>query len=426
VLEIVEGIVERGVAQRTECCPVLGIENSGTLRWVSIGVKLLLFSGLALALLAALAWRVRLAFVENRRANERSSRLLLDAMGEFVEASRASSDAVRVALDRVLREFDSSIDSVFVFEPLGDELVCAYASGSRAEHFRDVRLRRDDLRTIVAKAALDRCRARAPAGAGAIVPTDRAALAVPLHDGDELRAIVYASSSNANALTDVDALVGAAERAAIPYAIALEREADRADATYDGLTGLLTPRAFRKTLHQEVANIGGVHLRVLSLWFVDTDRFKTINDELGHRAGDTVLVAMASLLRAHLVPDMDLGARNGGDEFCALIRATTKTAAIERAAAFCDAVRVHDFGIPLAVTASIGVATYPYDAASSAALLEAADAAMYHSKRNGRDRVSFLVEPGVYAALNASATRIPPAGSRSQGQWPSDAGGSVT
>ena len=87
----------------------------------------------------------------------------------------------------------------------------------------------------------------------------------------------------------------------------------------------------------------------------------------------------------------------GGDEFCAVLRNVHKVAAIERAQRFCAGVRACRFGVDVAITASIGVAAYPYDAAEAGELLEAADAAMYHSKREGRDRVSFAVRRDAFA-----------------------------
>jgi len=60
-------------------------------------------------------------------------------------------------------------------------------------------------------------------------------------------------------------------------------------------------------------------------------------------------------------------------------------------------VRRHDFGIPMQITASVGVASFPYDARDANELLEVADAAMYHSKRSGRDRVSFAVNGAAFA-----------------------------
>ncbi|MHB8148234.1 MAG: GGDEF domain-containing protein, partial [Vulcanimicrobiaceae bacterium] len=176
------------------------------------------------------------------------------------------------------------------------------------------------------------------------------------------------------------------------YVLACEREADRADATYDSLTGLLTPRAFRNRLHVELSDTPTRPGMTASLWFIDTDHFKHVNDGFGHAAGDVVLQGMADVLRAHTIVDLDIAGRNGGDEFCALIRESQKTVAIERAHALCIAIREREFGIPVKITASIGVATFPRDARTSNDLLELADAAMYHSKRQGRDRVSFALD----------------------------------
>ncbi|HTX59239.1 MAG TPA: GGDEF domain-containing protein [Verrucomicrobiae bacterium] len=352
---------------------------------LSSSLLVLLGCGLCLAVAKSAAAERRLrAYQARRHLLERSARAL-------VEASRRSSDAVLAALDANLRELDGALDVVMVFTPGGEELACVHASGPRAEHFRRLCFRRDDGERLPARAAAAGCRIALSNGERALLPTDRAAVAVPLLDAGALKAVVYASSADAGALRDCDAVVRAVADAAAPLAIALEREADRLDATYDGLTGVLTPRAFRRRLHEEIASLRS---GTLSLWFVDTDHFKRVNDEFGHRAGDGVLVAMASLLRAHAVDGVDLVARNGGDEFCALLRGATKSAAIERAARFCEAVRAYDFGLPLRVTASVGVAAFPYDAAASSDLLEAADAAMYHSKREGRDRVAFVVERG--------------------------------
>jgi diguanylate cyclase (GGDEF)-like protein len=363
-------------------------------------VAVVLGSVLACALLggaalhrAALARRVRTRTAVPELAVAGAMRALLDA-------TRTSSEAVLAALDRNVRSLDGGIDTAMIFAASGGELRCVYASGARAEHFRRCSLRRDDLRQLPAYAAQAGCRAAAPHDARGSLPTDRAALAVPMLDARGLLAVAYVSSSDPRAAIRADAIALAVDCAAMPYALALEREADRADATYDGLTGVLTPRAFRRYLHEELAKASAPGGTIASLWFVDTDRFKSVNDRFGHPAGDAVLQTMAALLEASLVPDLDAAARNGGDEFCALIRSVGKSAAVERARAFCETVRSHDFGIPIRVTASVGVATFPFDAASSSELLEVADAAMYHSKREGRDRVSFAVERGRYAVFD--------------------------
>lgn len=360
------------------------------LGWLVVSVSVL-------ALLGCSVWCARRAARASEKERRESERLrrLLQSVQRLVAASRHSSASVLAVLDRGIREAGPQIDSVLIFVPSVGEFVCAYSSGPRTAHYAGLRLRRDG-NSLPAVAAERGCRAIALRDEDRLVPTDRAALAMPLLDGCGLRALAYVSTTQ-SILGDRDAIVQTIEHAALPYAMALEREADRTDAMQDGLTGLMAPRAFRRLLHEELVRADCSNGRVLALLFIDTDRFKRVNDELGHQAGDAVLVTMAGLLRSHLVTGVDVGARNGGDEFCALLREVTKSQAIERAHALCEAVRRHDFGIEIPVTASIGVATFPYDASTSSELLESADAAMYHSKRSGRDRVAFASGPGAYA-----------------------------
>jgi len=352
-------------------------------------VVLIVLATLPFAALIAAGARARMRSLAQRAdALEVRERLAVQTMRVLLESSRASSERVIQTLDHRIRTHDPRLDALLVFAPNGEELACIYANGTRTEHYRQLRLRRDAGPRLPALAAASGH--RASARNDLLIPTDRCALAVPMSDESGLRAVVYVSSADGYALDDEDAVVRTIELAALPYAIALEREADRTDATYDGLTGLLTPRAFRARLHDEItrARLGDV---VLTLWFIDTDRFKSVNDSYGHAAGDVVLQMMASLLRSHAVDGVDVVGRNGGDEFCAIIRGAQKSLAIERAQALCDTVRSTDFGVPIPITASIGVATFPHDAQTSNELLEIADAAMYHSKHLGRDRVSFAV-----------------------------------
>ena len=357
--------------------------------------SLALLSALALALVWSLQRRLRTVSIALQRVRGRE-RFVLETVRSLLDASRRSSREVIVALARAVREAEPAADAFIAFVPQDDGLVCLHAEGPRVEHYARFKLARDDERYLPVRAALLGHRASGPEAT--LVPTDRAALAVPMRDANGLHAVIYASSRDCTEL-DEDAIVQTVEHAASPYVLALERERDRADATYDGLTGLLTPRAFRDRVRDELARARFGATPVLTLWFIDTDHFKKVNDTFGHAAGDAVLHAMASLLRAHIIADLDLAGRNGGDEFCALIHDTQKSAAIERAHAFCEAVRRFDFGIPLPVTASVGVASHPYDARDANELLEVADAAMYHSKRSGRDRVSFAVNGTSFAVF---------------------------
>lgn len=324
---------------------------------------------------------------------------VLEAVRVLMAASRESTRAVLTALDRTLRVLEPSLDAVLIFAPQGEELACVYAAGARAEHFGGLRVRRDHAMSLPARAALCGHRVELAGDARPIIPTDRAAVAVPMIGGDGLSAVVYAATRQER-IAGCDLIVRAVAQAAAPYALAAEREIDRRSATYDGLTGLYTPRAFRAKLQEELTIANLNRHASLALWFIDTDHFKRVNDTLGHAAGDMVLQHMANLLREHTLADVDLPARNGGDEFCAIVRNVQKVAAIERAHRFCKAVREGDFGVGMRITASVGVAAYPYDASGASELLEVADAAMYHSKRSGRDRVSFSVDGSAFAVFS--------------------------
>ncbi len=127
------------------------------------------------------------------------------------------------------------------------------------------------------------------------------------------------------------------------------------------------------------------------LLFVDLDKFKEVNDTLGHEAGDDLLKTVASKL-SEALRERDFGARLGGDEFAAIVEIPNT---LSRETVFKIAERLRlSLQIPIpspkgeiAVGATIGVALYPHDAGGAAELLNAADQVMYAGKRRGRNRV---------------------------------------
>jgi diguanylate cyclase (GGDEF)-like protein len=124
---------------------------------------------------------------------------------------------------------------------------------------------------------------------------------------------------------------------------------------------------------------------------LDIDDFKSINDEFGHQQGDEVLAAVAGVLREHS-RDIDLPARYGGEELAVVLPQTDAEGAAqvaERMREAIEACRVARLagGEPLRVTASFGVAEIPGSAGDKAALIAAADAALYRAKRAGKNRV---------------------------------------
>jgi diguanylate cyclase (GGDEF)-like protein/PAS domain S-box-containing protein len=156
-------------------------------------------------------------------------------------------------------------------------------------------------------------------------------------------------------------------------------------AQYDPLTNLPNRALFNDRLSQAMAlaDRQGAHLAVL---FVDLDRFKDVNDSFGHAVGDTLLQSVARRLLA-CVRGSDTVSRRGGDEFVMLLSqaecvADAAVTAERVTAALVAPLRVGDRD--LQVTASIGISVYPDDAQEAETLINAADAAMYHVKENGR------------------------------------------
>lgn len=306
----------------------------------------------------------------------------------IVAAARDSSLAVVAAL--VHEGFAScpAFDTAVVFVPDGDELTCVYSTGTRGAYFVGVRLCRLESRTSVARCARIGYRVPTEDRDSRLIPGDRRGIAFPLCDAfGRLHAIVYWSTT-LERTSNEEALAELVEIATVAYVLACERESDRASATFDALTGLYAPRAFRSLLSEMIHK--RAHLASpVSLWFIDSDHFKIVNDQFGHAVGDSVLQQIATTLKSALKIDCDIAARNGGDEFCALLWQTHKSQALIRAAKFCAAIRASDFLTGIAMTVSLGVATFPDDAQGANELLEAADTAMYHAKRSGRDRVAF-------------------------------------
>lgn len=157
-------------------------------------------------------------------------------------------------------------------------------------------------------------------------------------------------------------------------------------ANHDPLTGLPNRLAFEVRLEQAIsqAHRGG---KQLALLFIDLDRFKVINDTLGHGIGDGLLKEVAHRLRACLGPN-DIVARMGGDEFAMLLGDVgTSNDAVCTAQAVLECLKVPCVidGYELRVTGSVGISFYPIHGHSSEELLSKADVALYESKDHGRN-----------------------------------------
>jgi len=160
-------------------------------------------------------------------------------------------------------------------------------------------------------------------------------------------------------------------------------------ANRDSLTNLFNRRRFHEELQHQLDQAQRYQEGLALLW-LDLDRFKNINDSLGHRAGDKLLIEIALLLQDK-VRKADILARLGGDEFAILMPRTRGGEAEVGSARILDAIREQPFRLeqqPVRITASIGLALFPQHGDSADKLLGHADLAMYRAKEQGRDRYS--------------------------------------
>jgi diguanylate cyclase (GGDEF)-like protein/PAS domain S-box-containing protein len=158
-------------------------------------------------------------------------------------------------------------------------------------------------------------------------------------------------------------------------------------ADHDALTDLLNRRRFERELRLALARAGQQRAGGALLW-CDIDHFKHVNDSLGHRTGDELLVKVAASLRDHVRSDEVL-ARLGGDEFAVLLPRAGAEEADRLAQRLLDAVRsitVKLGGKPVRTTISIGIVLFPEHGSTAEELLSRADLAMYEAKRDGRNR----------------------------------------
>ena len=156
-------------------------------------------------------------------------------------------------------------------------------------------------------------------------------------------------------------------------------------ALTDALTGCYNRRSFEMQLDKDLQMAGRLH-QPLSLLMLDLDRFKQLNDSVGHDAGDDALRRLADCFRQEL-RGVDSAARFGGDEFALILPQAYSDGAMvvaERLRERIEQIKIPGFGN---VTASIGIATFPLHATVRAELVSAADAALYSAKRSGRNRV---------------------------------------
>ena len=188
----------------------------------------------------------------------------------------------------------------------------------------------------------------------------------------------------------------------IRYAIQRKHNERRLEllAGSDPLTGLMNRDRLRMATEQALANADRRDGRA-GLLFVDLDHFKTVNDELGHAAGDELLISVARRIN-NSIRRGDTAARLGGDEFAVLLECVRDAAAAETVARKIVSSLSRPFSIEgreQRITASIGITIYPDDGRDARTLLRNADLAMYRSKAHGGNSCHFYTEEIAAMAL---------------------------
>jgi diguanylate cyclase (GGDEF)-like protein/PAS domain S-box-containing protein len=199
---------------------------------------------------------------------------------------------------------------------------------------------------------------------------------------------------------------GPHRRVALFSDISEKKKADNliwTQANYDYLTGLPNRRLFQDRLDQEIRKAHREHYQVAVL-FIDLDRFKEVNDSLGHEVGDLLLVEAAARIQER-IRGCDTLSRFGGDEFTVILPELREVTVIGRISMAIIERLSEPFvleGQESFVSASVGIALYPDDAASVTDLVKQADQAMYAAKSAGRGRFNYFTR----ALQQASEQRL--------------------
>ncbi|MGO4893012.1 EAL domain-containing protein [Flavobacterium sp. W21_SRS_FM6] len=214
--------------------------------------------------------------------------------------------------------------------------------------------------------------------------------------------IVFLDGSVCDVLIHINAIASSHDASRIEYYLLIvsdiseQKKAEeklRRLANFDSLTGLPN-RALLLDRVERGLEHANRHHQSMALFFIDLDRFKQVNDSLGHKAGDELLKIVSDRLINKLRKE-DTVARLGGDEFVIMIEEVSSAEAIS--ALVVEISALIDLPIVImnqtvSVSSSIGIAMYPGDGATAEELLKNADIAMYHAKEQGRSNFQFFTE----------------------------------
>ncbi len=347
---------------------------------------------------------------------ERLTRMFasLSATNEAIMRAKSRIELFQLVCEAAANGGRFTSTTVALAEPDSDLLRIVAAAGPTAETTRHVRLSVSDavpegrglsgtaFRTRRACITNDYVADQRVAAFHAIVRSDGAqsGAAFPLLvRGEAVGVMIYMSAEKDTFIPEFAELL---QRLADNVSFALENfdradEKTRADerieylASHDSLTNLPNREMFNGMLRQAI-DAAERYQRRFALLFIDLDRFKVINDSLGHDAGDMLLVEIGGRLRRALRAS-DVVARLGGDEFVVILEEAAERHEVEQVAGELLSVLSQPLqlsGHECHTTASIGIAMYPADGADMLTLTKNADMAMYLAKEDGKNGFRFF------------------------------------
>lgn len=371
-----------------------GRDDGGTARQRELVQAYARYAATGLDLLDALA--------DSRREAGRAGALL--ALAHELAAASDADAAASVVARSVPRIVGSDRATVMLWEPSRGALRTVATAGLTAA--QDARLRAAELRAELVPEMVTLLAQRAPMLLDATMASDaltgvleavgaRSVVVMPLIAEDALLGIVTASWSDPgqpeNVTEALTRIGGVADQASTALQNARLLSTVRHQALHDSLTGL--PNRVLFTTELDAALRDAPAERSTSVLFCDVDRFKTVNDQLGHAAGDELLRQVAARMRGELRPVDGVG-RLSGDEFAVRLANADERTAVAVARRIVEALdqpfRID--GTEVRITVSVGVAVHRGTDGRGERLLAAADGAMYEAKERGRNQVAVAGE----------------------------------
>jgi diguanylate cyclase (GGDEF)-like protein len=314
----------------------------------------------------------------------------LERLGETLTATHDLDELLEVVLEAAASTLDAEAGAVYLRSARQAELAAHATYGMGAPRVMSIG---EGLAGAAAAEGSPMLTSGPQAVAlGAREPAKETGLAVPLsRAGEVIGALALYGHATGAAFTeaDLEALASFGEQMSVAIENVYQHEETERLSFTDSLTGVWNRRYLELTLNEETQR-GQRFGRPYSVLMLDLDRFKRVNDRLGHRTGDAVLSEICKRIGGSIRSHIDTLARYGGEEFVVVLPETGRDGAMAAAEKIRHLVREKPFGVgkeAVKLSISVGVATFPLDGAHPEELIRAADRALYEAKRAGRDRV---------------------------------------